>query len=150
MHDLAPSVIDLFITPSARASVLKEIPWCSEKILPGTIWDSHFFSPAGFSMNGISKDTYLTIHVTPQTNNSYSRFETNMVLTDPLELVRDAVSFFKPGRFSLGLTSKSKMALPGSLSPAPLKRIYDESHRSRLKFDDGCETTLLNYTCRGD
>ena len=148
MYDLAPSVIDLFITPSEKISELKTIPWCAEEILPGVIWDSHFFSPAGFSMNGISGDTYLTIHVTPQKNSSYSSFETNMIFSDFPAVVRNVISLFKPGRFSLGFTSKTTpLTFPESFSLADLNRVYHESHRSRQRFDDGCEMIFLNYSC---
>ncbi len=98
--------------------------------------DSHLFTPAGFSANGVSGSRYFTVHVTPQKSGSYTSFETNVIEADHGRVVKEVVDIFRPDRFSLVLTSSMDpdcRPLHRSLSePAPgygaLEKSYHEFH----------------------
>lgn len=45
--------------------------------IPNSLIKEHMFNPCGYSMNGLRKKTFWTIHVTPEKDFSYSSFETN-------------------------------------------------------------------------
>lgn len=45
---------------------------------PNFVWDDFAFSPAGYSVNGIGKDGYVTVHITPELTGSFVSFETNV------------------------------------------------------------------------
>ncbi|TNE47459.1 MAG: adenosylmethionine decarboxylase [Deltaproteobacteria bacterium] len=47
------------------------------KLFEGYQLDDHVFEPVGYSLNAIRGPFYATLHVTPQTTNSYVSFETN-------------------------------------------------------------------------
>lgn len=51
-----------------------------ENLFPQFEFDDYLFKPYGYSMNAIHHEQYLTIHITPQENNSYVSFETNINL----------------------------------------------------------------------
>jgi len=86
-------------------------------IIPGSVNDGLVFDPIGFSMNGLFKDSYYTIHVTPQPMCSYVSFETNIRQHDYSELVNRVIKTFKPGKFIVTLFS-NKDAMCGSAKEA--------------------------------
>jgi len=63
------------------------------------------FNPIGFSLNGLMKDSYYTIHVTPQASCSYVSFETNIKLSGYHEMVKRVLDVFKPDNFIVTLFS---------------------------------------------
>lgn len=76
--------------------------------------DAYFFTPCGFSANGVIPDPrdtkathYFTVHVTPEPFCSYASFETNVPARqsgrETADLVTQVVNIFKPGRFSVTL-----------------------------------------------
>ncbi|KAG1365423.1 S-adenosylmethionine decarboxylase proenzyme 4-like [Cocos nucifera] len=60
------------------------------------------FDPCGYSMNGLDRDRYSTIHVTPEDGHSYASFECvgggEMM---ELDCLRKAVHVFRPGAVSV-------------------------------------------------
>lgn len=68
------------------------------KLLPGSIIDEFQFEPCGYSMNGLLKQWYWTIHITPEPHCSYVSFETNAPLGSYTRLLRHVLNVFKPGR----------------------------------------------------
>ena len=67
--------------------------------------DGCLFNPIGFSMNGLNKNGYYTIHVTPQASCSYVSFETNIKRKDYSQIVNQVVDIFKPNKFIITLFS---------------------------------------------
>jgi len=77
--------------------------------------DAYLFTPCGFSANGVipapdqagSATHYFTVHVTPEPQCSYASFETNVPGRqsgrDTVEVIKEVVNIFKPGRFSVTL-----------------------------------------------
>jgi len=147
MTHLSSKVTDLFSTGHARhAKTITEISGL-DRLYPGAVSDEFLFSPQGYSLNGIVKDKYYTIHVTPQASGSYVSFETNIISRDYSEIIRDVVSIFDPGSFSLAFTTSmdaqyhslhKRMAatLPG----------YRVTEKSLYEFDCGYAVTFSNYT----
>lgn len=114
-----------------------------------TLSDDYLFSPYGYSLNGISGKNYFTVHVTPQPLSSYASFETNIVEKDYSRVIKNIISVFRPGKFSLALTtgmengliplhSTVKNVLPG----------YMLTEKSLYGFDSGYTVTFLNYIFR--
>ena len=69
-------------------------------LFPEFKFDDYIFSPYGYSLNAINKDRYITIHITPQENNSYVSFETNIDLKIlPFNLLDHVVKTFNPKTF---------------------------------------------------
>ncbi|MDT3336559.1 adenosylmethionine decarboxylase [Shewanella sp. SP1S1-7] len=70
-------------------------------LLPEFEIDAHLFDPSGFSMNGLWGKYYVTLHITPQSENacasSYVSFETNLDLAQyPQQLLRRLLALFSP------------------------------------------------------
>ncbi|RLV58883.1 adenosylmethionine decarboxylase [Parashewanella curva] len=49
-----------------------------DTLFPDFAIDDHLFEPLGYSINGLKKDKYFTIHITPQESSSYVSLETNL------------------------------------------------------------------------
>jgi S-adenosylmethionine decarboxylase len=70
-------------------------------LLPEFEIDAHLFDPSGFSMNGLWGKYYVTLHITPQSENacasSYVSFETNLDLAQyPQDLLGRLLALFSP------------------------------------------------------
>jgi len=82
------------------------------KLLPEMKMDDFLFSPIGYSMNGIMKESseehkgpsFMTIHVTPQPSCSYASFETNSSSAS-VGLICQVLEIFNPGNFILSFYS---------------------------------------------
>ncbi|WOL16030.1 S-adenosylmethionine decarboxylase proenzyme 4 [Canna indica] len=60
------------------------------------------FDPCGYSMNGLDRDRYSTIHVTPEDGHSYASFEcTGSRADEVIQSLRRAVAVFRPGAVSV-------------------------------------------------
>ena len=101
MYDLAPAVYSFFRPGYAGASPQELLGL--GRIFPEFTWDDHLFEPAGYSLNGIHEDTYITVHITPDTPGSYASLETNGALTSkPWGIAAETVlGLLKPARFDL-------------------------------------------------
>ena len=115
------------------------------ELYPGMAFDSHLFSPFGCSINGIRDAGYVTVHVTPQREGSYTSFETNILDDDYAVASRRMVSLFQPQRFSIVLTSSmDSHCMPlhdrlGTRMPG-----YEMTERSLNHFDCGYAITYMN------
>jgi len=83
-----------------------------DKLLPEMKMDDFLFSPIGYSMNGIMRESseehkdpsFMTIHVTPQPSCSYASFETNSSFAS-IGLICQVLEIFNPGKFILSFYS---------------------------------------------
>lgn len=146
MHDLGPSISEICMTGNRRGAnqVLKQSGL--NRIFPQMDTDSHVFYPCGFSVNGIDRINYFTVHVTPQPEGSYASFETNVIKNDYSGIVADVVFIFKPKRFSLLLTTSMDaqcLQLHSTVNAAACG--YNVTEKSFYEFDCGYAVTFLNY-----
>jgi len=111
-----------------------------EKIVPGSVNDGCLFNPIGFSLNGLNKDGYYTIHVTPQASCSYVSFETNIKRKDYSRIINQVVEIFKPNKFIITLFSTK-----GS-SCGDADQTLDRVSLNEYCCDDKSAQTLKNYT----
>jgi S-adenosylmethionine decarboxylase len=146
MHDLEPGVIKIFTSEIDCDAGEVEKRSGLNRIYTGMKKDSYLFSPYGYSLNAIFEKNYITIHVTPQPEGSYVSFETNVIQENYDALARQVISIFRPGRFSLVLTT--------SMDPTcrPLRHTvgrdffgYDISEKSVYEFNSGYAVTFMNY-----
>ncbi len=73
-----------------------------ERVTPDFLIDDFVFSPYGYSLNGIRGEDYITVHITPQEDNSYVSFETNIESREEVEkLFEHMLKLFNPGSFDL-------------------------------------------------
>ncbi|WOL03458.1 S-adenosylmethionine decarboxylase proenzyme 4 [Canna indica] len=62
------------------------------------------FEPCGYSMNGLDRDRYSTVHVTPEDGHSYASFECTGRWAgggEVMESLRRAIAVFRPGAVSV-------------------------------------------------
>jgi S-adenosylmethionine decarboxylase len=101
MHDIDPEISESFIggrdLAPGRQQMLDDLS-CAEG---STLLDQYFFEPQGYSLNAISDRHYLTVHVTPEPDGSYTSVETNRHDLDFRKVVDAVTQRFKPGRVSL-------------------------------------------------
>jgi S-adenosylmethionine decarboxylase len=67
-------------------------------LFPQFILDDFVFEPHGYSVNGLHKDKYFTIHITPQLNSSYISFAANFDLITLIPLI---LTILRPLSFDL-------------------------------------------------
>ena len=145
MHDLDPTFMASFSTEKKRAMDLDVKVSGFGKFIPLIEWDSHFFSPYGYSLNGLSKTNYITVHITPQSNGSYASVETNIIQDDYSPLINDIVDMVKPEKFSLILSTRMKqdtLRFHASLAGGMANHWIAE--KSRYEFDCGYWVTFLS------
>ncbi|XP_002164390.1 S-adenosylmethionine decarboxylase proenzyme 2 isoform X1 [Hydra vulgaris] len=111
------------------------------KIIPGSVNDGLVFDPMGFSLNSLFRESYYTIHVTPQPFCSYVSFETNIHLKDYDNLINRVLRIFKPGNFIITFF-QSKVSSSGTVS-----EFKDKSFISGYVCDDTSNMQLKNYSC---
>ncbi|URD79280.1 S-adenosylmethionine decarboxylase proenzyme [Musa troglodytarum] len=74
-------------------------------INPRTLVCGFAFDPCGYSMNGLDRDSYSTIHVTPEEGHSYASFECTGRWAggraEVLDSLRKAIGVFRPGAVSV-------------------------------------------------
>lgn len=113
--------------------------------------DGYLFEPCGYSLNAVAGNDYFTVHVTPQSAGSYVSFETNIFEPDFSDTIRRVVEMFRPGRFSVVLTTS--MDEPTLASHATVDGVlpdYLVADKSLYDFDCGYSVTFLNYLLRKD
>jgi len=74
-----------------------------ENLFPQFILDDFVFKPYGYSINGLYKDKYFTIHITPQASSSYISIAANV---DLIKLVPDILTILQPLSFDLLSTNE--------------------------------------------
>jgi len=110
MSDLDQDVMSIFTQEmSCDAKQARKLAELDKLFPPDTIIDDKLFEPCGYSMNGVigKTDQYITIHITPEADFSYSSFETNMAVgaggtggyNNYYDLIMRVIQCFKPGRF---------------------------------------------------
>ncbi len=142
MHDLPPSVMKLF-TGNNREKVLTESGL--DQIYPETIVDSHLFHPTGFSMNGIDNEFYYTFHITPQSDCSYTSFETNIQERDYTKIINSIISIFRPKNFSIVLTKSINNSYDKIYIPEIIEN-YKTAGTDKQTLDCGYEIIFINKT----
>lgn len=122
MSDLDAKVMNQFT--KAQSTSASDATQASgiDKIIPHMKIDDYLFDPCGYSMNGIAKDgSYMTIHITPETNFSYVSFETNIPQQSYHDVITRVLETFQPGKFVLTVfANKTSEAtrIPRSLKQA--------------------------------
>lgn len=109
-------------------------------IIPGSIHDGLVFDPIGYSMNGLFKEAYQTIHVTPQPMCSYVSFETNLALKNYTGLINRVLAVFKPRKFIVTIISNKHAPCGMAWSAAGKLRI------DGYRCDDEQHHRLTNYS----
>jgi S-adenosylmethionine decarboxylase len=146
MHELDPAVLEIFaLNNGSTGDKIEKISGLN-RIYPQMLKHSHLFSPYGYSLNGIFKKNYFTIHVTPQPEGSYASFETNVIEKDYFGLTNEVISIFKPEKFSLVLTTSidDRFRITHS-TVADALPAYTRAEKSLYEFDCGYAITFLNY-----
>lgn len=111
--------------------------------------DGHLFDPCGYSLNAVGGTEYYTVHVTPQPAGSYVSFETNIFEPDFSDTIRRVVEIFRPGRFSVVLTtSMDEPTLSTHETVVQGPAGYLAADKSLYEFDCGYSVTFLNYFSR--
>ncbi|MCO5553983.1 hypothetical protein L7F22_007509 [Adiantum nelumboides] len=75
-------------------------------LLPNALISDFAFSPCGYSMNGLEKDSLSTIHITPEEGHSYASFEVmgyDPSLLNLEALINRVVACFKPGSLAMSI-----------------------------------------------
>lgn len=117
-------------------------------VLPDMEIDEVMFNPCGYSLNAISsaEDSYFTVHVTPEPHCSFVSFETNSscCTEDQYRLVEKVAAIFKPGRFSLLLSSPDGSPLP---SPPEIAG-FEKRYKTLYDFEGGYAVSMCNYVIK--
>jgi len=113
-------------------------------ILPHMITDEIMFDPCGYSVNGVSeKDgSYFTVHVTPEPHCSFVSFETNADLcpASRRSLIEQVCTIFRPGRFSVVITSSSHISTPKTHIAGFVCKF-----KTHYQYEHGFHVSMINY-----
>lgn len=146
MSDLDAGRMEIFRTHTAGAEGEIEEHSGLAALYPRMLKDRHIFSPPGYSINGILEADYFTVHVTPQTTGSYASFETNIIEKDYSGILNSVISIFRPGRFSVVLTSSmDDRCLPLHATVKGRVPGYGVTDNCLQEFKTGYAATFLNY-----
>jgi S-adenosylmethionine decarboxylase len=146
MSDLDPSATEIFTDRKAGTAVQAARLSRLTGIYDGMEVDGHFFTPYGYSLNGVNGQDYYTLHVTPQHDGSYASFETSVIEKDYARVISEVLSLFRPGRFSVLLTtSMDDGCLPLHETAAVTLPGYGVTEKSLYEFDCGYAITYLNH-----
>ncbi|KAI5750367.1 hypothetical protein M8J76_015143 [Diaphorina citri] len=145
MHDLDPKVMQLFTKAQSTSATDATETAGIHKIIPHMKIDDYLFDPCGYSMNGIAKDgSYMTIHITPETNFSYVSFETNVPQQSYHDLITRVLETFQPGKFVL--TVFANKTSEASRIPRSLKEVSWFGNKWRQEDIETCRTKNYDFT----
>jgi len=111
-----------------------------EKIFDDYKLDQFFFTPSGYSLNGLCGSKYITIHITPQGDESYFSFE--MDEFDPVKdkkIIKSLLDLCSPTSFDLIYFAKDKSKF--LLEDLP----YQVKQRSQEKVSSGYNINYAHY-----
>lgn len=111
-------------------------------LLPGATLDDFMFQPCGYSMNGLSDNGILTIHVTPEEDCSYASVEFSYLqdnAIDSHDIIMQVLRIFDPKQIHISIHSKSSQdvaflkdfdqGLSGYVSDGTsVQYLHDQSH----------------------
>jgi len=146
MHKLDPTVSANFYRKDTTSDKDK-FPGVAD-FLPGSETDEFNFTPCGYSMNGLNKEAYYTIHVTPEPICSYASFETNISMTSYSQLINQVLQFFKPGTFTITFFSEKPTSAAANPEPFEIDLPgYVRKHKTFSELGDQgtCDLLMLNY-----
>ncbi|XP_017782872.1 PREDICTED: S-adenosylmethionine decarboxylase proenzyme isoform X2 [Nicrophorus vespilloides] len=102
MTDLDPEIMCIFTKEECLNAAEATKKSGIDKIIPNMMIDDYLFEPYGYSMNGVSKTgSYMTIHITPESEFSYVSFETNVPSGSYRETIGKVLDVFNPGKFTI-------------------------------------------------
>ncbi|WOT06583.1 adenosylmethionine decarboxylase [Shewanella youngdeokensis] len=85
MYHIKGNVADYLRQPTqCKSSILKQLNFA--QWLPDFDFDDHLFDPCGYSINGLSGERFLTMHITPQAQSAYVSIETD--INDDLKVIQ--------------------------------------------------------------
>jgi len=122
MHKLDPVSTARFYKKEGTGEKDK-FPGVAE-LIPDSVTDEFNFNPCGYSMNGLNKDVYWTIHVTPENHCSYASFETNLGLSNYSNLIQNVADFFMPEIFTVALFIERPKVVHQVLDDEEVRSIY--------------------------
>lgn len=148
MNDLDPDAMEIFFHDESRTPAqVGELSGLYGVYHPRhAIMDSFIFSPCGYSMNGLVDSNYFTVHITPEPEISYASFETSVIEEDYPGFIQKVLSIFKPGKFSLALTTTTEehfLSLHSALADALPN--YKLTEKNLCPLDAGYAVSFLNY-----
>jgi len=117
-------------------------------LIPGSETDEFNFSPCGYSMNGLFRDAYYTIHVTPEPHCSYASFETNVSVASYVKLVSSVCEIFKPGSFTVTLFNENGIKDHDYYHQEPIDLNipgFSQKHKTHCELEGHCEVTFYNF-----
>lgn len=130
--------------PSSMDTAEEAIPTPTiSELIPGSTIDEFQFEPCGYSMNGLNKDVYWTIHVTPEPQCSYASFETNISLSCYKKLVSKVLKIFRPGTFTLTLFCENSPEVTRAFDVNI--QGYVLKHKTFSELEGYSDITLCNY-----
>lgn len=143
MTDLDPAVGNLFCRENVEnTSDAERRSGLTALFSKGVRIDNCLFSPVGYSANGIRKDRYLTVHITPQRACSYASFETTFTDIPYIDLILKSVSIFKPAAFStVTIASTDAPPRPGAFTVPRYKNSMQTVFVDAL----GCYITFMSF-----
>ena len=120
MFDVCPNAMKYYWktyqkNSNVKTSDITSICGISNLLSKGAVIDSHMFDPCGYSVNGMIKDKYWSIHVTPEMQHSFVSFETNFnYIATYYPTINKIINLFKPTRFSFLITTINYKIINGS------------------------------------
>jgi len=115
------------------------------ELLEDSETDEFNFTPCGYSMNGLAKQAYYTIHVTPEPICSYASFETNLSLPSYTKLINHVLSIFKPNTFTVTFFTEKATAVA---TPEPFSldlEGYVMKHKTFSELEGNCDILMVNF-----
>jgi len=146
MHELDRSAASRFYRKDGTADSDK-FPGVAD-LLADSETDEFNFTPCGYSMNGLSKEAYYTIHVTPEAHCSYASFETNVTLPSYVKLLSAVLAIFKPGSFTVTFFNENGVIDGNSTRQDHLDLTipgFVMQHKTFSELEGCCDVTLVNY-----
>jgi len=143
MHKLDTDVAAKFYRKDDTADKDK-FPGVAE-LMPEAETDEFNFTPCGYSMNGLQKQSYYTIHVTPEAHCSYASFETNLPMSSYTKLISHVVAMFKPGTMTITFFSEKATAVATTDSFEINMEGYVVKHKTFSELEGNCDIMMVNY-----
>ena len=144
MNDIGGQATDAFWEKTKQTEA--SVAWREKLFLPFQKMqrDEFYFSPQGYSCNCIYNDQYMTIHISPQKESSYTSFEMNSIHAVQEDVIKTVISSFEPQHAFVAVTTSLDSQSMDAYTKIKVPDGYQTAGKGTYESENGYFLTYIS------